>query len=305
MNIRSLSTILVLCYCFCIADISQAQISVVYMEGDAFIEEMKQDKQTYKKIVYGPLPTAEKIVLKESSTLRLLDDKNRTCNLSDPGTYTVSSLQFEEPAKNSMFDKFCDYFHTFFVSHSTSESKANYKNSIYAISRGILSAPALDFPLEGELPNDAGPIPFVWSHACDTCQYVLSINNLKTKANVFAHTGSKKSVTLEEPAKFLISGEQYYWSVNVSGIEIASENGIFTVAAKGDYDQKIKAAEAVVVSLALEAPEATTVFVMSDMVAADEINYGLLYGFDMQGKYPDNAQVGDLVQRMWYDLLSE
>lgn len=305
MNTRSLSTVLLLCYCLCAAHVSTAQISVVYMEGDAFIEEIKQEKPTYKKIVYGPLPTAETIVLKESSSLRLLDEENRICNLSEPGTYTVSKLRFEKSERNSMFDRFCDYFHSFFINHSTSESKSNYKNSIHAISRGILSAPALDFPLEGELPSDAGPLPFVWSHACDTCQYVLSINNLKTKANVFAHTGSEKSITLKKPEKFLVPGEQYYWSVNVSGVEVASENSIFTVSAKGTYDQKIKQSEAVVKSLSFQAPEATAVYVMSDMVATDQANYGLLYGFDMQEKYPNNAQVADLVQRMWYDMLSE
>lgn len=305
MNTRSLSTVLLLCYCLYAAHVSTAQVSVVYMEGDAFIEEIKQEKPTYKKIVYGPLPTAETIVLKESSSLRLLDEENRICTLSEPGTYTVSKLRFEKSERNSMFDRFCDYFHSFFINHSTSESKSNYKNSIHAISRGILSAPALDFPLEGELPSDAGPLPFVWSHACDTCQYVLSINNLKTKANVYAHTGSEKTVTLEEPSRFLTPGEQYYWSVNVSGVEVTSENGIFSVAATGAYGQKVKQSEAVVQSLSFESPEATTVFVMSDMAASDDINFGLLYGFDMQIEHPDNAQIADLVQRMWYDMLSE
>ena len=303
----NLSVMLIVCMTIAL---SAQDVSVIYISGDAYTEETNGEKKTYKKIVFGPLPDSENITLKDNTSLKLLNSKNEICELDKAGTYKRSDITFSTTTKTgvekgSMFTKFCDYFHSFFVNHSSSESKVNYKNSIHAISRGASSPAQLDFPQEGLLPVDAGPLSFSWSHACNDCQYVVSINSLSTKANVFAWTTNEQKVLLEKPEEFLKKGEQYYWSVNVSGMEIETENYIFTAAPSGDYSKNVEASQIEIAQSAFDLPELSTIYVMTDLAEKDLLNYSLIYGFKQSAVNADNAQLKNFVERFWYDRLIE
>lgn len=289
-----------------ILPIQSQDISVMHFSGDSFTFSDADEKVTYKKIVFGPIPAADKILVKDNASLKLLNGDDETCEINKAGTYTIKDLVFSESKSNSVFSKFCDYFHSFFVNHSSAESKANYKNSIHAISRGIQSPPLLDFPLSGSMPVVSGSIPFSWSHACDSCQYVVSINDMETRANVYAWTTKEHQVVLENPDQFLLPNHKYYWTVTVSGQEMDNPTHIFTMSDRNDFMTRINKMNGELNAAQLDLDEATkTIYMMSQLDDLDLANYALYYGMQQSQKYPDNALLNNYVERFWYDGLME
>lgn len=281
------------------------QISAIQIQGDSYVEEQSADRTMYKKIVYGPLPATEVILIKEDAALVLLNSKDEVCNLTKEGSYKVADLVFTKPKANSVFSKFCNYFHSFFVSHSSAESKANYKNSIYAISRGKQSPPALDFPLEGLLPSGVSTIPFYWSHACDSCEYIVTLNKLDSKANVYAWTTQEHTVTLQDADKYLEVGQSYYWSVSVSGLTTEPNVAILDVESESNYNQSISHLNDDAKDVGIESLELSTLYVMSALEADGLTNHSLLYGLHKVEQHPANEQLANFVERLWYDGLME
>ena len=281
-------------------------ISVLQFSGESFAYNSDQDKVKYKKIVFGPLPDANKILVKENASLKLLNDKNEICELTDEGEYMVSALKFKTVQSSSTFDRFCDYFHSFFINHSSSESKSNYKNSIHAISRGRLSPPQLDFPLSGLLPSESGNLSFEWSHACESCQYVVSVNEVETRTNVYAWTTTERSVELENAEKFLLPNKKYYWTVTVSGQEMEYPITRFTMANKKAYSNEIQAMKAEIKKTALGLNRTTeSIYIMSQLEEKDLLNYAVFYGKRQISADSKNGILRDYVERFWYDALLE
>lgn len=282
------------------------QVSVIQYEGDAFTYNSNEEKVMYKKIVFGPLPEADKILLKSNSNLKLINEENEVCELSSEGEYSIENLKFEQPSSNSLFDKFCSYFHSFFVNHSSAESKSSYKNSIHAISRGELSPPQLDFPIDGLLPSTSEDIEFSWSHSCESCQYVVTIYDLETRASVYAWTTESQSVILQTANQFLTAGKKYYWTVTISGQEMEYPISRISIGKEGEYESLISNIEKEISASNLKLNEATqAIYVMSLLEDQGLINYAIYYGQKSISRYPDNKVLSDFVERFWYDTLIE
>ena len=282
------------------------QISVMQFNGDAYAYNTNDSKVKYKKIVFGPLPNADMILVKENSTIKLINDENKICEVTEEGEYNIKSLKFVQAKSSSLFDKFCDYFHSFFINHSSSESKSNYKNSIHAISRGVLSPPTLDFPLDGMLPATSGNIKFSWSHSCDACQYVITIYDLETRASVYAWTTTEHSVILESSDHFLLPGNKYYWTVTISGQEMEYPISRITIGEKGGYDKEISKLNKEISESKLNLEPATkAIYIMSYLADQDLMNFAIYYGQQQRNKHSENIVLANFVDRFWYDALTE
>lgn len=300
---RVLQIISVLCYL--IPGLLSAQdISVIHLQGDAYAYSAQGDKKAYAKLSYGPITNTEKIVVKANSLVRIVRHDNQICELSKEGTYPISELKFTKVKENSIFDKFCDYFHSFFVSHSSSESKANYRNNIYAISRGNTPPPSLDFPLSGIVPSDAGSLPFIWTHACDSCEFIFTINDLKSRDIIYTIMTKNHRVEVENPAKYLKPKHIYYWSVKIPGIDLEYDNVQFSIADSSAYQSIIGSIEGDLMSSNMSMTETTKMlYIMSDLDARDKQNFALLYGLNKIKADPKNEAMSELFDRYWYDAL--
>ena len=282
------------------------QISVMHFAGDAYTYNTDDSKVKYNKIVFGPLPNADKILVKENATLKLLNEENEVCEVTEEGEYDIKTLKFVKGKSNSLFNKFCDYFHSFFINHSSSESKSNYKNSIHAISRGALSPPQLDFPIDGFLPATSGNMDFSWSHSCEACQYVVTIYDLETRASVYAWTTVEHKVTLENVDQFLLPNKKYYWTVTISGQEMEYPISRITVGEKGDYDTHISNLNKEILQSQLNLDVATkAIYIMSYLAEQDLMNYAIYYGQQQTEMNDENKILADFVERFWYDALTE
>ena len=302
---RVFSLILTLCV-FASVSYSQQQISVMQFDGDAYTYNTNDNKIKYKKIVFGPLPIADKILVKENASLKLLNEKNEICEVTEEGEYDIKKLKFVKEKSSSLFNKFCDYFHSFFINHSSSESKSNYKNSIHAISRGVLSPPQLDFPLEGIIPSTSNDIHFSWSHSCESCQYVVTIYDLETRASVYAWTTVDHEVKLENADQFLIAGKKYYWTVTISGQEMEYPISRIQVGHKGDYNTQISKLNKELNDSNLNLDPATkSIYIMSSLADQDLMNYAIYYGQQQSKKYAEDEVLANFVERFWYDALTE
>lgn len=299
---RMLYVFIILCL---VSNISYCQnISVMQYDGDAFTYNTDDSKVKYKKIVFGPLPEADKILLKDNSTLKLVNEENEICELTKEGDFDIKDLQFVKAKSNSLFDKFCTYFHSFFISHSSAESKSSYKNSIHAISRGALSPPQLDFPLDGILPSTSGDIQFSWSHSCEGCQYVVTIYELETRASVYAWTTESLSVVLNKSDQFLLPNKKYYWTVTISGQEMEYPISRITMGSKDDYNTQIEKLENEISNSDLNLSNATkAIYIMSYLAEKDLLNYAIYYGQQQCIKYAEDLVLSDFVDRFWYDTL--
>lgn len=281
-------------------------ISVIHIQGDAYAYSNAGEKEVYSKLVYGPLKNSSKIIVKEKSSVKLVGEDNQICELTEEGTYPISDLNFAKVKSNTIFDKFCDYFHSFFVSHASSESKSNYRNNIYAISRGNTPPPSLDFPLSGIVPIDAGSLPFIWTHACDSCEYIFTVNDYKTREIVYTIMTKDHKVEIENSVKYFVPNHRYYWSVKIVGMDMEYENIPFTMSENGAYSANIDSIEKELSKdISGLAPAARMIYTMSELDAIGQENYALLYGLKLQKSNPNDASIADLFERYWYDILLE
>lgn len=280
--------------------------SIIHVEGDAFVYGNNVDKKSYSKLVFGPLNGFEKIVVKDKALVRIKKGENQICDLNKEGSYLKSELQFKEVGDNSVFGKFCKYFESFFTNHSSSESKNNYKNSIYAISRGITPPPSLDFPLRGDLPIDAGSLPFIWTHACDTCEYIFAVHDLSSREVIYTVMTKEKKIEIESPQKYLKPDHQYYWSVKIAGKDLEYENIEFSSVGSGSY-------QTLLADINREADRSPiplkglskTLFILSELENKSQPNFAILYSFQALKARPNDTSLADIIERYWYDQLIE
>lgn len=289
------------------SNVYSQEISVIYISGDAYTSRLVDGKEKYTKIVYGPIQNVEKVILKANAELRLVNGSNEIAELKGDTSIDLPDIMFKTVESNSVFSKFCAYFGTFFSEHSSAESKSYYQNNIYAISRGAGSAPSLDFPLAGVLPFDASQsLPFSWTHACDSCEYIVNIYNYATRSSVYAWTTDKHSVVLEKPENYLKPDTKYYWNVSISGEEMEYQNVIFTMASVDDYQNKVDQLNQELKTASVPISEATkAIYVMSDFENQGLMNYGIYYGLRQKEQHPENAEIADFLDRFWFDNLIE
>lgn len=299
-----MKTLYIMLFFFMTSFIFGQNLSVIHIDGSAFYVTQQDGKEKYNKMTYGPITDASSIIVKENSSIKLLRDDNKISAIEKEGTYLLKDLTFITPENTSMFGKFCDYFHSFFVNHSSAESKANYHNNIYAISRGNTPAPSLDFPLEGRIPVDAGPLTFIWTHACDSCEYIFTIADLSSKDIVYTLMTTDQTVTIRNPEKYLTSGNQYYWSTRVVGLDLEYENVAFSAAADGQYMKAIKSIESSLNESNVKlSPTPKLIYVLSELENNDELNFALFYGLNQKSIDNSEESLSDVFDRYWYDHL--
>lgn len=284
---------------------SAQDLMIIEIIGEAYGQSMIDDKTQYKKLVYGPINNIKKIVVKEKASVRLTNEDRHVAVLDKEGEYPIDKIVFTPSKDVSMFDKFCDYFHSFFISHESTESKANYKNNIYAISRGANNAPDVNFPLEGVLPfGRLDPMPFYWTNDCQDCTYQLEIFDYTTRKSIYQYETIEKQHQLNSNQLYLEKGKKYYYTVGIKGESKASEPVIFEMSSKADFEKIISSLRTEVNGAAQGISNiGEAIYIMSSLEESGLVNYAILYGFHLKEKYPNDATIIDLTDRIWYDQL--
>lgn len=280
-------------------------VSAVSIEGEVYVKYSKNGKEQYTRMVYGPLNMAEKIIVKEAGSVRLVNDKNMVCTLAKAGDYKVSELSFTSAKNTPMFASFCKYFKSFFTNHDNSESKSNYKNTIFAISRGQAGTLSPDFPVSGILPyGRLGGLPFSWTHDCEKCTYRVRIFDLESKLEVFNRETDRQSLMLEASDNVLKPARKYYWTVEFEGA--VSDKVYFEMSRNADFEEKISGLKNQAEEVGNElSATAKNIFILSNLEESGLTNYAILYGQYLRDMYPENAILQNVVDRLWYDHLLE
>lgn len=287
--------------------LSGQDITVIGLEGEVYIMHMDGDKKQYAQLVYGPMKNAEMIVLKDKSMIKLVNQNKEVCTIDQPGDYAISSLKFQKTEDQSTLGKFYDYFHSFFTTHQSTESKKNYKNTVYAISRGNQVSPSLDFPTDGIVPfGRLLPLPFVWTHDCKSCEYELQIFDYSTREVVFSAKTMEQMYNLENSDKYLMAGKKYYWTVQVEGNDVETEKVIFSMSEEADFETRISSIKNDFSSASDQISDiGKSIYILSVLEHSDLLNYSILYGFHLKEKYPENEDLINICERQWYDYLLE
>ncbi len=276
-------------------------IFVIHIEGNARM--FLNSKES--KLVHGPINEKSVITLDKNARVKLIRSKSEICDLKSPGKYNVNKLTYENTGNNSILGRFCDYFHSFFTTHSSPEAKSTYKNSISAISRGNMTVPNLDFPLQGALANDEGPLTFSWSHHCDTCTYMLSVFDFTTKKEVYHTVTKSKDVTILQPDLSLQNLKKYYWKVEVKGHDLEYLVNSFSISQKGNYAETIAGIE---YNLGIDEFKwvtitPRTIYIMSELAAQKHLNYAIQFGRAQQKAYPGNKELDTNIDNMLFSHL--
>ncbi len=285
------------------------EISVIHIQGDAKTNAKSEKKSGWVEktinLSYGPLKQDQKLILNNKATVKLIRDDGSQCELQGPGTFEISDLKFEKIEEKSTLNTFMDYFKSFFVAHPNSESKENYSNSISAISRGeMVMPPLLSFPFPGALPLLKKEINFSWEVSCDTCTYNLIIKDLSGKKIVLQKETNKHNFTLTHPEKYFELNKKYLWWVEIKHSDAVAVSQLFTINDFNDYQSRINEIEK---SLGNENSYLNPVTKMISVFSAlekDELtNYMILYGQEQMKKYPKDAAIRGIYNRVYYDNL--
>lgn len=294
--------------CICLISFSTGfsqGIAAIQIEGPVKICKSQEPANKAKNLQYGPVYADQKLIISgKNARVKLVKNSGEVCEVVAPGTHYISSLTFNKPSENSFLGQLANYFISFFESNESSESKESYKNSIYAISRGELASPVLDFPMTGKLPSDFNSMEFSWSHSCDSCWYNLTIYELETKVKVFSMLTLKKQFKVQQFLNYVKPGKKYFWKVEIPGSNLEFEAKRFEVSVKNDYYNQIKSIDNKLKShqLSLQlVPK--TLFIQEELLQLDLINYAVLYGKTQQINNPNNKQLKQLTDAFYYSQL--
>ncbi|HPK08705.1 MAG TPA: hypothetical protein P5235_02700 [Saprospiraceae bacterium] len=279
-------------------------IEVIALTGKVYGQTESNGEIKFTNLTYGPLENIQKIIVKENSEVTMVNEDNYICRLRS-GEYVVSNLKFLESEEGTLFNKCCAYFKSFFKSHSSSESKKYYVNNIYAISRGSEQIPELDFPFAGVISMDFNSLSFYWTHNCDTCEYLFTINDLDSKKIVYSQMLKSKELTIYNPQKYLQYQHDYYWSVKLAGLDLDYNVTIFHISAKNVLNNHIESVKSELENLSL--PQSNMlqfVYVLSRLEEDSGQNDAILYGLNARLK----SELGDdeisLFENFMYDHIS-
>ena len=289
--------------------INAQAVTVIYMQGDIKTSAKARNKSGFSEktvnLGYGPIGDWQSLTLAGNAKVKLIKDDGYQCEVSGPGTFLINDLKFEKIEEKATLTSFLDYFKSFFVAHPNSESKENYSNSIAAISKGeMVMPPLLSFPFPGVLPLMKKELTFSWEVSCDTCTYVLVIQDLANKQIILQEETNQHSYKLKNPEKHLVIGKKYLWLIEIKHSDIKSVSQLFTIADPKDYKLKIYGLEK---SFNADNPYLTPVTQMISIFSALEkeklVNYMILYGQDQINKHPKDAALKDINNRVYYDNL--
>lgn len=287
--------------------LSAQGITVIHIQGDVKTSVKSSKKSGFvEKTVnlgYGPVQDGQSLVLTNKSVVKLIKDNKFQCEITGPGTFSIKDLKFEKIEEKSTLSTFFDYFRSFFVAHPNSESKEYYSNSIAAISKGeMVMPPLLAFPFPGSLPLIHKELKFSWDVSCDTCTYVLVIQDVEKKEIILREETKNHYYTLKKPAKLFEVNKKYLWLIEVKNSKNKSMSQFFIIADSDQYKSKISNLEK---SFEQDNPYLTPVTNLVSIYAALEkeklTNFMILYGEEQMKKYPKDASIKDIYNRVFYD----
>jgi|GEM_PF-6639257 len=257
-----------------------------------------------KNLIYGKLANDQKLILAKGAEVKLSKNKIELCTINKPGTYLVSDLKFVPAPEKSSVAVLSTYVHSFFTTHNSSESKANYKNSIQGISRGGVCGPALEFPFEGPLPMINKSQTFQWFTCCDTCVYKLEFTDLKDNLLIYSATSTTNSYLVQNPSRYFKNDSKYSWTVTNMDLKMVSEPYIFIPHAKSDYTEAITTANQEIGTKELSlSPESSTVAVISKMEEKGLWNYGVSFARSQAKRFKKSSMLSEISEIYYYDLL--
>ncbi len=262
------------------ASIGHSQYYVIAIKGKVFCIQKELNEDTYVQLTYGALQANGKIILKAGAAVTLLNEQDDICKLTE-GEYLLEKLTFNSHESKSSISKIYNYFKSFFLEHKATESKNHYMNKVYAISRGEKQAPILDFPLDGNISMDFNKIPFAWTHSCDNCEYIFTINDLASKEIVFSSMTTEKEFSLENPRKYLSENRDYFWSVKLAGSEhsIEYDNRIFHTSPYGELKKVLSLIDDKIKDVKLfENDGSAFIYTLSSLESQGMINEAILFG---------------------------
>ncbi|MBK8485646.1 MAG: hypothetical protein IPO86_03065 [Saprospiraceae bacterium] len=284
--------------------IAAQDIIVIFIQGDVKSSTAASQYKKVTSLPYGPVALDQKIIIPKNGVVKLIKEDGFHCEVTEQGSFLVKELEFEKTEEKSTLNSFVNYFKSFFVAHPSSESKEYYKNSIFAISRGELTNPILEFPFSGPLPLINEELNFSWGIQCDTCFYKLLIQDFESKEIVFKKETNKHQYKLKNPEKLLSLNKKYFWSVEIKNTDIKSEYQSFTVSSPKEFDTKISKLEK---SFRKNNPYISTTSQMISVFCALEeenlINYMILYGQEQMSLEPENKSLKDFYNRVFYDQI--
>jgi len=286
-------------------DVQSQNIGVVYIQGDVKVSNIKDSKKAMQNLTYGTLTLDKQLTLSKNAMVKLIKSNGEKCELTIPGVYSVKDLKFIKPVEKSAMTRFSEYFMSFFESHPSSESKAQYQNSIYAISRGKINTPIPVFPFEGKTPLVNNALTFRWDIDCDTCIYELVIKDLLSRKEVLRQIIQGKSFAMEAADKILSIGGKYYWFVKVANQNTISTNIIIDLVSQQDFESELKGIESGMAGVDSDLPlESKMVYTISELESKDLTNYAYLYGKDFVQKNQQNKSLNELFEQFFYSKLN-
>jgi hypothetical protein len=305
---KKLNFVLCLLTALLLSNISRAQSSyaVVYIMGDVKTNKVSDKNTNIRNLTYGNISLDSKLYLGKNSAVKLSKANGEKCELTKQGTYLVTNLIFAQVKEKSAMARFSEYFMSFFESHPSSESKAQYQNSIYAISRGGISTAVPEFPFEGKVPLMNNGLSFNWGIDCDTCKYELTIKDLATRNEVFKTECSNQNYTFDNSSQLLKDGNKYYWFVKVVGQNTISSNISFELVPYKEYAETVTEIENNFKKLQLDLPsEVKLASSIGELEYKDLSNFAYLYGKTCVANNPENKEVNKVFDQFYFDKMNK
>ncbi len=281
-------------------------VAAVFIQGNVKVCKQNENVNMAKSLVHGPVLSDQKLIVAQNSKVKLLKSNGEVCEISNAGTYSVNSLKFIAVPESSIFSRLGDYFLSFFTTHTSSESKENYNNTVLAFSRGEDAAPLLNFPMSGLLSADLYNIDFKWTHSCDSCNFILQIYDFDSKALVFQSYVNSVNYTLVSPLKYLTPGKKYFWNIQLDKSVIKSNSSSFTVSKKGDFNLKISEIDNALSKETLKLQSLPrTLMVMSNLQENQQINYAFQYAKLSKAKQPKDKLLAEYLDKIYFEELKK
>lgn len=278
------------------------KVSVIEMFGK--IQISTTDGKSFQNLVYGDYPMDRRVNLEQNARLTLSKSSGEICQLTQKGTYALGSLKYTKPQSSSaagIFDNLC----SFFKAHPSSESKEQYKNSIYAISRGDVTTPFAVFPFEGKVPMIDNSILFKWDIDCDTCTYELVIKDLLTRRELLRQDCKGLEYKLENADKLLQVDGKYYWFVKVKHQPTSSNQILFDMVSKTEYDTTIgKLEDQLSNAKQTFGLDSKLAFILNGLETEELGNFAYIFGKNQVETNKENENLVEIYNRYVYDKLN-
>lgn len=288
-------------YIFTFYSISVAQdVLVVQMNGTVSYFGKHETAQNSKPLLYGMLRSDMQLKLEKGSGVKLLRQDGRYCDLTGPGVFKISELNFLAAKEESFFNKLGDFIVSFMDASHSSESKESYKNTVLAISRGDKIIPVPEFPFPGIWPSQVDLMEFSWASTCENCKYVLEIYDMQSRELLFNTECNSTKFTLENTSRLFAGGKKYFWTIKIKDQDAEYLSSSFSVSEEADFEKKIKEIELEIPTNNLQ-EMSKTFFIMKSLEDSGLFNYSICYGKAQSLKLKDqqfNNMLNDHYDRL-------